>query len=62
MIMSDIWVDDWMMSCSLPTEVAPLAAPSSVSMRSVDMTHVLRWRPPAAACGTALLYSVQFQG
>ncbi|XP_068457364.1 interleukin-20 receptor subunit beta [Clinocottus analis] len=39
-----------------------LPAPIGVSMRSVDMTHVLRWRPLQAACDTALLYSAQFQG
>ncbi|XP_034410766.1 cytokine receptor family member B16 isoform X3 [Cyclopterus lumpus] len=43
-------------------DLCTLAAPSSACMRSVDMTHVLRWRPPLAACDTALLYSVQFQG
>ncbi|XP_037643387.1 cytokine receptor family member B16 [Sebastes umbrosus] len=39
-----------------------LPAPSGVSMESVDMSHVLRWRPPQAPCNTAVLYSVQFQG
>ncbi|KAG7999520.1 Interleukin-20 receptor subunit beta [Nibea albiflora] len=36
--------------------------PSRVSMESVDMRHVLKWRPPQASCGAAVLYSVQFQG
>uniref|UniRef100_A0A8C9ZNY1 Fibronectin type-III domain-containing protein n=1 Tax=Sander lucioperca TaxID=283035 RepID=A0A8C9ZNY1_SANLU len=39
-----------------------LPAPSSVHMESVNMRHILRWRPPQAAGHTAVLYSVQFQG
>ncbi|XP_078121251.1 interleukin-20 receptor subunit beta [Sander vitreus] len=39
-----------------------LPAPSRVHMESVNMRHVLRWRPPQAAGHTAVLYSVQFQG
>ncbi|KAM9349499.1 interleukin-20 receptor subunit beta [Symphorus nematophorus] len=37
-------------------------APSKVSMESVDMRHVLKWRPLQAPCNTTVLYSVQFQG
>ncbi|KAK1879049.1 Interleukin-20 receptor subunit beta [Dissostichus eleginoides] len=37
-------------------------APSRVFMESVDMRHVLKWRPLQASCSTAVLYSVQFQG
>ncbi|XP_029309107.1 interleukin-20 receptor subunit beta [Cottoperca gobio] len=39
-----------------------LQGPSTVSMESVDMRHVLKWRPLQAPCSTAVLYSVQFQG
>ncbi|XP_044075698.1 cytokine receptor family member B16 [Siniperca chuatsi] len=39
-----------------------LPAPSSVSMESVDMRHVLKWRPLQDPCNTTVLYSVQFQG
>ncbi|XP_026169575.1 interleukin-20 receptor subunit beta isoform X3 [Mastacembelus armatus] len=39
-----------------------LPAPSGVSMDSVDMRHMLRWRPLQAPCNTTILYSVQFQG
>ncbi|XP_042354134.1 cytokine receptor family member B16 [Plectropomus leopardus] len=39
-----------------------LPPPSTVFMESVDMRHVLRWRPPEASCSAAVLYSVQFQG
>ncbi|XP_041805780.1 cytokine receptor family member B16 isoform X2 [Chelmon rostratus] len=31
-------------------------------MESVDMRHVLKWRPLQAPCNTAILYSIQFQG
>ncbi|XP_070700904.1 interleukin-20 receptor subunit beta [Pempheris klunzingeri] len=39
-----------------------LPPPSCVSMESVNMKHVLRWRPLQAPCDAAVLYSVQFQG
>ncbi|XP_034744487.1 cytokine receptor family member B16 [Etheostoma cragini] len=40
-----------------------LPAPTRVAMESVNMRHVLRWRPPPQAGGHgAVLYSVQFQG
>nr|XP_046263765.1 cytokine receptor family member B16 isoform X2 [Scatophagus argus] len=39
-----------------------LSAPSGISMESVDMRHILKWRPLQAMCHTTLLYSVQFQG
>ncbi|XP_039672240.1 cytokine receptor family member B16 [Perca fluviatilis] len=39
-----------------------LPAPDSVYMESVNMRHILRWRPPQAAGHTAVFYSVQFQG
>ncbi|KAM8728139.1 interleukin-20 receptor subunit beta [Acanthopagrus schlegelii] len=39
-----------------------LSAPSGVSMESVDLTHVLKWRPLQSPCNTTVLYSVQFQG
>nr|XP_040028348.1 cytokine receptor family member B16 isoform X2 [Gasterosteus aculeatus aculeatus] len=39
-----------------------LPSPASVSMESVDMRHVLKWRPLQARCVPAVLYSVQFQG
>ncbi|XP_032366051.1 interleukin-20 receptor subunit beta [Etheostoma spectabile] len=40
-----------------------LPAPTRVAMESVNMRHVLRWRPPPQAGGhAAVLYSVQFQG
>ncbi|CAJ1073057.1 cytokine receptor family member B16 [Xyrichtys novacula] len=39
-----------------------LPSPSSVSMDSVNMRHVLKWLPLQASCDTAVLYSVQFQG
>ncbi|XP_070774776.1 interleukin-20 receptor subunit beta [Enoplosus armatus] len=39
-----------------------LPAPSRVSMESVDMRHILRWRPLQDPCNTTVLYSVQFQG
>ncbi|XP_033991894.1 cytokine receptor family member B16 [Trematomus bernacchii] len=42
--------------------VFTLPAPSGVFMESVDMRHVLKWRPLQAPCRTAVLYSVQFQG
>ncbi|XP_054483602.1 cytokine receptor family member B16 [Anoplopoma fimbria] len=44
------------------SDVWMLLAPSSVSMESVDMKHVLKWRPLQAPCSTPVLYSVQFQG
>lgn len=31
-------------------------------MDSLNMRHVLRWRPLQDNCSTALVYSVQFQG
>uniref|UniRef100_A0A3Q3WI99 Fibronectin type-III domain-containing protein n=1 Tax=Mola mola TaxID=94237 RepID=A0A3Q3WI99_MOLML len=37
-------------------------SPSRVSMESVDMRHVLAWRPLQAPCNTTVLYCVQFQG
>ncbi|XP_072219556.1 interleukin-20 receptor subunit beta [Leuresthes tenuis] len=43
-------------------DIWTLPAPSSVSMDSVNMRHVLRWRPLQAACNTTVLYSVQYQG
>uniref|UniRef100_A0A671WZ13 Fibronectin type-III domain-containing protein n=1 Tax=Sparus aurata TaxID=8175 RepID=A0A671WZ13_SPAAU len=43
-------------------DVRMLSAPSGVSMESVDMRHVLKWRPLQAPCNTTVLYSVQFQG
>ncbi|XP_019730511.1 interleukin-20 receptor subunit beta [Hippocampus comes] len=39
-----------------------LPPPGHVTMDSVNMKHVLKWRPPPAPCSTPLLYSVQFQG
>lgn len=39
-----------------------LPTPSGVSMESVDMIHVLKWRPLQEPCSTRVLYSVQFQG
>ncbi|KAM3866125.1 interleukin-20 receptor subunit beta [Diretmus argenteus] len=39
-----------------------LSAPSRVSIESVDMRHVLRWRHLQASCSTTVLYSVQIQG
>uniref|UniRef100_A0A667ZK06 Fibronectin type-III domain-containing protein n=1 Tax=Myripristis murdjan TaxID=586833 RepID=A0A667ZK06_9TELE len=39
-----------------------LPSPHHVSIESVNMRHVLKWRPPQAVCNTTLLYSVQFQG
>lgn len=41
---------------------AGLPPPQSPRVDSVNMRHVLRWRPPQDGCGAALLYSVQFQG
>ncbi|KAM9719371.1 interleukin-20 receptor subunit beta isoform 2-T2 [Menidia menidia] len=43
-------------------DVWTLPAPSEVTMDSVNMRHVLRWRPLQAACNSTLLYSVQYQG
>nr|XP_043882848.1 cytokine receptor family member B16 isoform X3 [Solea senegalensis] len=39
-----------------------LPPPASVSVESVDMRHILRWRPLQVSCKTSALYSVQFQG
>lgn len=39
-----------------------LPPPAGLTVQSVDMRHVLKWRPLKAACNTTLLYSVQFQG
>ncbi|KAM8849554.1 interleukin-20 receptor subunit beta [Spinachia spinachia] len=44
------------------SDVWMLPSPASVSMESVDMRHVLKWRPLQGRCITAVLYSVQFQG
>ncbi|XP_075954404.1 interleukin-20 receptor subunit beta [Anarhichas minor] len=44
------------------SDVWTLPAPGGVSMKSVDMKHELKWSPLQAACSTAVLYSVQFQG
>ncbi|XP_073347827.1 interleukin-20 receptor subunit beta [Pagrus major] len=62
----------WKRSCSVggcdlisnvvSPDVRMLSAPSEVSMESVDMRHVLKWRPLQAPCNTTVLYSVQFQG
>ncbi|KAM4604810.1 interleukin-20 receptor subunit beta [Polymixia lowei] len=38
------------------------ASPRGISMVSVNMRHMLRWRPLQAACNNTVLYSVQFQG
>ncbi|XP_041658904.1 cytokine receptor family member B16 [Cheilinus undulatus] len=43
-------------------DVWTLPAPSGVTMDSVNMKHILKWRPLQALCDTAVLYSVQFQG
>ncbi|XP_030607854.1 interleukin-20 receptor subunit beta [Archocentrus centrarchus] len=47
---------------TLPKDIWMLPAPSSVFMESVDMRHMLRWRPLQASCNTTVLYSVQYQG
>uniref|UniRef100_A0A8C8DJV8 Fibronectin type-III domain-containing protein n=1 Tax=Oryzias sinensis TaxID=183150 RepID=A0A8C8DJV8_9TELE len=39
-----------------------LPAPSRVFVDSVNMRHILRWRPPQAACNTTVMFSVQYQG
>ncbi|XP_075875876.1 interleukin-20 receptor subunit beta [Nelusetta ayraudi] len=39
-----------------------LPPPAGLTVQSVDMRHVLKWRPLKAACNTTVLYSVQFQG
>ncbi|XP_037313882.2 cytokine receptor family member B16 [Pungitius pungitius] len=44
------------------SDVWMLPSPTSVSMESVDMRHVLKWRPLQAQCTPVVLYSVQFQG
>ncbi|KAF7642772.1 hypothetical protein LDENG_00250930 [Lucifuga dentata] len=44
------------------THLCLLPSPSGVSMESIDMRHILRWRPLQSTCSTAVLYSVQFQG
>ncbi|XP_040911746.1 cytokine receptor family member B16 isoform X2 [Toxotes jaculatrix] len=51
-----------MVLLDLKNGVWMLPAPSRVSMESVDMRHILRWRPLQASCNTSVLYSVQFQG
>uniref|UniRef100_A0A3B3C2X5 Fibronectin type-III domain-containing protein n=1 Tax=Oryzias melastigma TaxID=30732 RepID=A0A3B3C2X5_ORYME len=33
-----------------------------VFVDSVNMKHILRWRPPRTACNTTVLFSVQYQG
>uniref|UniRef100_A0A3B4DBA7 Fibronectin type-III domain-containing protein n=1 Tax=Pygocentrus nattereri TaxID=42514 RepID=A0A3B4DBA7_PYGNA len=38
-----------------------LPAPENLSIHSVNMRHLLKWRPLQAACGT-VHYSVKFQG
>uniref|UniRef100_A0A3B3I0W7 Cytokine receptor family member B16 n=1 Tax=Oryzias latipes TaxID=8090 RepID=A0A3B3I0W7_ORYLA len=48
-------------SC-MPADIWTLPAPSRVFVDSVNMRHILRWRPPQAACNTTVLFSVQFQG
>ncbi|KAM3605157.1 uncharacterized protein V6R79_021549 [Siganus canaliculatus] len=42
--------------------VRMLPPPNTVSMDSVNMRHILRWRPLQASCNATVLYSVQFQG
>lgn len=44
------------------TCVCLLPSPAGVYLESIDMTHVLKWRPLQATCNTTVLYSVQFQG
>uniref|UniRef100_A0A3P9MK39 Fibronectin type-III domain-containing protein n=1 Tax=Oryzias latipes TaxID=8090 RepID=A0A3P9MK39_ORYLA len=39
-----------------------LPAPNRVFVDSVNMRHILRWRPPQAVCNTTVLFSVQYQG
>ncbi|CAF89896.1 unnamed protein product [Tetraodon nigroviridis] len=39
-----------------------VSAPGGPRMDSLNMRHVLRWRPLQDNCSTALVYSVQFQG
>ncbi|XP_071347612.1 interleukin-20 receptor subunit beta isoform X1 [Trachinotus anak] len=51
-----------MVLLDLNNEVWMLPAPSSVSIKSVNMRHTLSWRPLQASCNTSILYSVQFQG
>uniref|UniRef100_A0A3B3HK13 Cytokine receptor family member B16 n=1 Tax=Oryzias latipes TaxID=8090 RepID=A0A3B3HK13_ORYLA len=46
----------------MPADIWTLPAPSRVFVDSVNMRHILRWRPPQAACNTTVLFSVQFQG
>ncbi|XP_068196813.1 interleukin-20 receptor subunit beta [Antennarius striatus] len=47
---------------TINSDVWTLPPPGHVFMESVDMRHVLKWRPLEAECNTTVLYSVQFQG
>ncbi|KAF6720433.1 Interleukin-20 receptor subunit beta [Oryzias melastigma] len=47
---------------SCPDDIWTLPAPSRVFVDSVNMKHILRWRPPRTACNTTVLFSVQYQG
>ncbi|XP_067109863.1 cytokine receptor family member B16 [Osmerus mordax] len=38
-----------------------LPSPRDVTMKSINMRHVLKWRPPQSICSTTM-YNVQFQG
>ncbi|XP_030259501.1 interleukin-20 receptor subunit beta [Sparus aurata] len=58
----NLLVTTMMVLLDFPNYVRMLSAPSGVSMESVDMRHVLKWRPLQAPCNTTVLYSVQFQG
>uniref|UniRef100_A0A3P9MJS9 Fibronectin type-III domain-containing protein n=1 Tax=Oryzias latipes TaxID=8090 RepID=A0A3P9MJS9_ORYLA len=46
----------------MPADIWTLPAPNRVFVDSVNMRHILRWRPPQAVCNTTVLFSVQYQG
>ncbi|XP_077580592.1 interleukin-20 receptor subunit beta [Stigmatopora nigra] len=43
-------------------EITHAPLPGHITMDSVNLKHILRWRPPRVQCDTPLLYSVQYQG
>lgn len=47
---------------SFPDGTWTLSSPLRLHMDSVDMRHVLRWRPLQDNCSAPILYSVQYQG
>ncbi|XP_057714181.1 cytokine receptor family member B16 [Corythoichthys intestinalis] len=51
-----------LVQASLTTVLTSAQPPGHVTMDSINLRHILRWRPPLVHCSRPLLYSVQYQG